>query len=155
AAGRAARRRAGDRAEDHRLPRAARCIQLGRRPRRHPWDWTGAARAAARPRRAVTLSLLDRYSPHVVAGGLCVGLAGANLVRLGSSWVLATGVAAVLGFVTLDERRRRLAALSLALAVAGLWWGSVRLDALDRSVLAPRIGEGGPAPGRGDTPAAR
>jgi predicted membrane metal-binding protein len=93
----------------------------------------------------VTLSLLDRYSPHLVAGGLCVGLAGANLVRLGSSWVLATALAAVLGFVTLDERRRRLAALSLALAVAGLWWGSVRLDALDRSVLAPRIGEVGPA----------
>jgi competence protein ComEC len=41
------------------------------------------------------------------------------------------------------DTRRRLAALSVAVAVAGLWWGSVRLDALDRSVLAPRIGEVG------------
>jgi competence protein ComEC len=93
----------------------------------------------------VILSFLDRYRPHVVAGGLCVGLAGANVVRLGSSLVLAAALVAVIGFVALDERRRRLAALTVALAITGLWWGSVRLDALDRSVLAPRIGEVGPA----------
>jgi competence protein ComEC len=32
------------------------------------------------------------------------------------------------------------AALAVALACAGWWWGSVRLAALDRSVLAPRVG---------------
>jgi hypothetical protein len=93
----------------------------------------------------VTLSFLDRYSPHVVAGGLCIGLAAANLVRLGSAWMLATALVAVVGYVALDEGRRRLAALTVALAIAGLWWGSVRLEALDRSVLAPRIGEVGRA----------
>jgi len=36
-------------------------------------------------------------------------------------------------------------ALALALAVAGWWWGSVRLDQLDRSALAARIGEAGRA----------
>ena len=32
----------------------------------------------------------------------------------------------------------------MPLRSAGWWWGSVRLDALDRSVLAPEIGQGGP-----------
>ena len=35
----------------------------------------------------------------------------------------------------------RFACLALALLLAGLWWGSVRLTALDRSVLAARVGE--------------
>jgi competence protein ComEC len=35
---------------------------------------------------------------------------------------------------------RRVAALALALGVAGWWWGSARLDALDRSVLSTRVG---------------
>ena len=34
----------------------------------------------------------------------------------------------------------RLPACALALVLAGWWWGSARLDALDRSVLAPEIG---------------
>ena len=34
----------------------------------------------------------------------------------------------------------RLPACALALALAGWWWGSVRLDALDASVLGPEIG---------------
>ena len=38
------------------------------------------------------------------------------------------------------EPRARLAALALALVAAGWAWGSVRLERIDRSVLAPRIG---------------
>jgi competence protein ComEC len=34
----------------------------------------------------------------------------------------------------------RLPALGIALALAGWWWGSARLDALDRSALVPRVG---------------
>ena len=34
----------------------------------------------------------------------------------------------------------RLPALGVALALAGWWWGSARLDALDRSALVPRVG---------------
>jgi predicted membrane metal-binding protein len=92
----------------------------------------------------VTLSFLDRYRPHVVAGAICLGLATANAVRLGRTWVLLAALIAVVVSIVLDDRRR-LAALGVAVAVAGLWWGSMRLDALDRSVLAPQIGEFGRA----------
>ncbi len=36
---------------------------------------------------------------------------------------------------------RRVALAGVALALAGLWWGALRNDALERSVLASRIGE--------------
>lgn len=88
---------------------------------------------------------LDRCAPHVVAAALCLGLAAANAARLSSNLMLAAALAvAVLSAVTV-ERRARVAALALALGCAGFWWGSVRLDALDRSLLAPRIGQFGRA----------
>jgi competence protein ComEC len=57
----------------------------------------------------------------VLAAGLCVGLALANAARIGSGL-----------------------ALVLAVALAGWWWGSSRLDQVDRSVLARHVGEAGP-----------
>ena len=89
--------------------------------------------------------LLDRYSPHLLAGALCLGLASANVLRLGSPAALALAVACAAASVAL-EGRRRTAVLGLALAVGAAWWGGVRLDAIDRSVLEPRVGgEVGPA----------
>jgi competence protein ComEC len=74
---------------------------------------------------------------------LCVGLGGSLAVRLSSP---ALGVAAfALGVLALAERHLRLVALAAALLVAGLWWGSVRLEALDHSVLRAEIGRAGPA----------
>jgi competence protein ComEC len=40
----------------------------------------------------------------------------------------------------LVDEQRRVIVLAAALACAGWWWGSVRVSALDRSVLAPRVG---------------
>jgi competence protein ComEC len=57
----------------------------------------------------------------VLAAALSIGLALANAARIGG------GIA-----------------LALAVALAGWWWGSSRLEHVDRSVLAPRIGEAGP-----------
>lgn len=83
---------------------------------------------------------LLRASPHILAGSLCAGLAGANLVRLGFPVVALLAVlAAATAVVAAGAARFTL--LALALALAGLWWGSVRLAALDRSVLAAHIGE--------------
>ena len=92
----------------------------------------------------MTPPFLDRFAPHVLAAALCGGLAAANGIRFGG-WLLAAALAAVVATVAIEDDRRRLGMLAVGLALGGLWWGSVRLDALDRSVLAPRTGEVGPS----------
>lgn len=78
-------------------------------------------------------------APHVVAASLCGGLAAANLVRVSSSTAaLLTLVLVALGLVLASEAR--LVVLAVALVLAGCWWGSLRLAALDSSVLAGRAG---------------
>jgi competence protein ComEC len=83
---------------------------------------------------------LARASPHVLAGSLCAGLAAANLVRAGRPVVALLALVAAAAAIGVDGSAR-FACLALALVLAGLWWGGVRLDALDRSVLTGRIGE--------------
>jgi competence protein ComEC len=80
-----------------------------------------------------------RRSPHVFVLALCLGLALANAARvhlvaglLFAGFVCAGGVCV--------PPRRRPAAVAVSLALAGWTWGSARLDLLDRSVLAARIG---------------
>lgn len=88
--------------------------------------------------------VLDRYTPHLLAGALCLGLASANLVRIGAPVVLAAAAACAVASAVVDDPRRTVV-LALALALGGAWWGASRLDALDRSVLTARVGEVGPA----------
>ncbi len=77
---------------------------------------------------------------HVVALACVGGLASANVFRLEVSlWVAAVVAAAAL------VMPRPLWRIALVVAVAAWWWGSVRLDALDRSVLAPQVGTAGRA----------
>ncbi len=85
---------------------------------------------------------LSRASPHLLAAALCAGLAAANLIRVGRPSLAVVAVLAAAVAIGLDAQGR-FACLALALTLAGLWWGSVRLDALDRSVLAGRIGQVG------------
>jgi competence protein ComEC len=93
----------------------------------------------------VNVSFLDRFAPHVLASALCLGLAGSLVVRSQNTLVLVTALGAAAASVAIRDDRRRITALALALLAGGLWWGSARLEALDRSVLVPRIGEVGPA----------
>jgi competence protein ComEC len=93
----------------------------------------------------VNVPFLDRFAPHALAGALCLGLAGSLALRAAGISTLAVALAATIASVAVADDRGRVAALALALAAGGLWWGSVRLESLDRSVLAPRIGEVGPA----------
>lgn len=58
---------------------------------------------------------------------------------------LVGALAVAFAAAALAEPRARLVALAAALLVAGAWWGSVRLGALDRSVLEHDIGRAGPA----------
>jgi competence protein ComEC len=77
--------------------------------------------------------------PHLLVACLCLGLAGSNVVREASVTIalFALGLIAVSSALPTGWR---LPALGVALALTGLWWGSARLDALDRSALVPRVG---------------
>jgi len=79
-------------------------------------------------------------APHLLAAALCAGLALSLAVPARTPAVpFAAGALALAApFI---RGRRRLLALVAALAAAGTWWGTARLDALDASVLAPRAGE--------------
>lgn len=88
------------------------------------------------------LRLAPRRAPQFLAGSLCAGLALANVMRI--EGVVALLVAAVLGSAaTVAAGPRRVVLTATALALAGLWWGSARLDALDRSPLDSRLGTAG------------
>lgn len=78
-------------------------------------------------------------APHLFAAALCVGIGSANAARFASAALAGVAIALAAAAAFADDERR-VALLVAALALAGWWWGSVRLAALDRSVLAPRIG---------------
>ncbi len=81
-----------------------------------------------------------RRRPHWLLAGLCAGIAAA--VALRATWLGLAASAPVLACgAALAPPRARFALLALALMLAGWWWGSVRLRALDRSVLAPHVGQ--------------
>jgi len=79
------------------------------------------------------------FSQHLLLGALCLGISAANAVRAPHvlPLVAAVGLAAA---AVLSAPRRRFGLAALALGLAGWWWGSARLDALDRSVLRAEIG---------------
>jgi len=77
-----------------------------------------------------------RRSPSAYAAALCLGLAGATLVRGSAAIALLLGGA--FAAVAVVAGQRGLFAL-VVLALLGWWWGSARLDALDRSVLLARV----------------
>lgn len=75
---------------------------------------------------------------HLLAASLCVGLSLALFLREAHPTLLLGAMAAVAAGPAVE--RARVPLLGLALALAGLWWGSARLEALDRSVLEAEIG---------------
>jgi competence protein ComEC len=85
----------------------------------------------------VIARVLERGWPTLLVLAACIGVALANAVPV-PAIVLALVVAVAAAAVISAEVR--LPACALALVLAGWWWGSARLDALDRSVLAPEIG---------------
>jgi competence protein ComEC len=76
----------------------------------------------------------------LLAGSLCAGLVLATIARAGSPLVALVAVGVGVAAVVVDGPPR-FVCIALALALAGVWWGSVRLTALDRSVLVARIGQ--------------
>ena len=90
------------------------------------------------------MSVVDRWPAHLVAGALLLGLAASNVARVGG-FALGAAATAAVGATLLHDARARVALLALGCALAGWWWGSGRLDALDRSVLAGEVGAAGDA----------
>ena len=82
---------------------------------------------------------LHEFRPHVAALALVLGLAAANVARSGSP-VVAVAAAALALVVTVLNGPWRAAALLAALVLGGWWWASIRLDALDGSVLIGEVG---------------
>ena len=82
---------------------------------------------------------MTRRYPHVMAGSLCGGLALAVPLRL-PFLALPLFAAALLAAAAGVEPALRLPLVALALLVGGWWWGSARLDALDRSPLSRLLG---------------
>jgi len=78
--------------------------------------------------------------PTLLVGVLCVGLAAAVAVRVSAP--VAAVPAAVAAAVTLGagDPRARIVGAACVVALAGWWWASHRLAALDSSVLASRVG---------------
>ncbi len=78
------------------------------------------------------------HAPQLLAGSLCLGLAAANVARMEAAPVLF--VASLLGSVATASRgHRRVGLLAVAFVLVGWWWGSVRLEVLDRSPLTARL----------------
>jgi competence protein ComEC len=88
----------------------------------------------------VSVRLLTAY-PYVLAGAACLGLAAADATRSSSALVLVAALGAAAAAALGADPRVRIGLVVCALLLAGWWWGSTRLDALDRSVLAPHAGE--------------
>lgn len=78
--------------------------------------------------------LAARRAPQLLAACLCGGLACANVLRIGT---------AGLALVVVLMAAPRTVAIAGCLVLLGWWWGSARLDALDRSALAAHVGEAG------------
>ncbi|HET7572715.1 MAG TPA: ComEC/Rec2 family competence protein [Gaiellaceae bacterium] len=79
-------------------------------------------------------------TPYLLAGALCAGLAAATAARVAPLPSALVGAALLAAAVAAERPQARIVALALLLAVGGWAWGSRRLDRIDRSVLAPRIG---------------
>ncbi len=90
-------------------------------------------------------SLLARFRAHLLAGSLLAGLGAATVVR--SASVVVAGLAVLAAAVTalVADERVCVVLIAASLTLTGWWWGSGRLDALDRSVLAQEVGAAGEA----------
>jgi competence protein ComEC len=76
---------------------------------------------------------------HVVVIGTAAGLVASDVVRVHEPTVLALS-AGLVSAVLAPAGWARTALLAALALVGAWWWGSTRLDQLDHSVLAPRIG---------------
>jgi competence protein ComEC len=78
--------------------------------------------------------------PHALVGAFCAGCAAADLARVPAFVVFLVAASVAAAGVAGGDACLRWPVAAAAVAVVAWGWGSHRLDQLDRSVLAPRIG---------------
>jgi ComEC/Rec2-related protein len=83
--------------------------------------------------------------PYLLAGAACLGLAATNAARSTSALVVVIAAGSAAAAALGEDPRVRIALVALALFLAGWWWGSARLDAIDSSALLSHVGERAPA----------
>ncbi len=81
---------------------------------------------------------LALHLPHALLACLCLGVASANAYRAQGLIIPALAVGAA--GTAVAHSRLRIVLVALTLALVGWWWGSMRLDAIDRSPLSAEIG---------------
>jgi len=82
--------------------------------------------------------VIERVWPTLLITAGCAGMAFANAVRAPAPFLLAVAGVAACAVVARPSSRPVLCAVAILLA--GWWWGSLRLDAFDRSLLQPQLG---------------
>jgi len=87
---------------------------------------------------------VELHWPALLVGAVCVGLALSIWVSLPLAAACVLAVFACAGLLRWTGAAR-LAAVGVGLAVVGLAWGSLRMDALRASVLVDELGESGVA----------
>ncbi len=86
---------------------------------------------------------MSRVLPaHVIVAACAAGLAASDAFRLHDPAFLAVG-GVLLSAVLAPAGWERVALLAALTLAGSWWWGSTRLDQLDRSILTPRIGTAG------------
>jgi competence protein ComEC len=93
----------------------------------------------------VSARLVRGVEPHWTVGSLCAGLVTANALRARGLLLPLLCIAALTISACASRPVSRLALVCLAAALAGVTWGSARLDAIDRSPMRPEIGRAGRA----------
>ena len=88
--------------------------------------------------------LVELHWPALLVSSACVGLALSNWIP-GAGVAVALLAAAGVLMLVLGGTEWRLVAFGLVLAALGLWWGSLRVEAMARSVLASEVGTSGEA----------
>ena len=73
-------------------------------------------------------------------GAVCAGCALANAARVPALPAVLTACGAATSALVFAERRSRIAAAAIAVALGGWAWGSARLAEVDRSMLVSHIG---------------
>jgi competence protein ComEC len=86
--------------------------------------------------------ILARLAPHAFLGALCAGFAAANVFRATVFALLLAGLVVTAG-AALTRAATFHVLVCGVLLLTGWWWASVRLSAIDHSVLAPEIGRAG------------